>query len=226
MLNALPSFGFRGACVSHGSLIAHNRGKQWTRTIGLAPAEFVEGCAVMPRWNFDGDAENRALLAAYLNQPLIFRGHHDDLGKNPERLNELAGIINKLGTVLWGNTSKLSKTGYGYKLRDGLLEVWAYSQSVSFVIPETVSSIVVHCPPGTEMDVTASSNVLSSRLQHGVHQELATRLDPGTTLKFKVSFEPKFDSQTAGRDVPINPWPRVRRLLTEVRDRVSPIVRS
>ena len=54
MLADLPRWGFESACISAGSLRAHNRTESWTRALGFAPCELVRGCAVLPRWSLTG----------------------------------------------------------------------------------------------------------------------------------------------------------------------------
>jgi len=48
----------------------------WTASLGLAPSELVHGCPVLPRWAFAGTTTTMLLVAAYLGQPLVLRGHH------------------------------------------------------------------------------------------------------------------------------------------------------
>jgi hypothetical protein len=109
MLQALPICGFEGACISHGSLRAHNESREWTRTLGFRPFERVLGCPVFPRWAISGDFSNTVLLAAFFNQAIILRGHHQDLKGGVEILDESARFINGLGTVHWSNFTELSR---------------------------------------------------------------------------------------------------------------------
>src|ERR1019366_8149913 len=79
MLQEMPGCGFESAAISHGSLRAHNKGKPWARSLGYLPSEIIQGCPVLPRWGMTGNTYNTILLAAYLGQPMILRGHHADL---------------------------------------------------------------------------------------------------------------------------------------------------
>jgi hypothetical protein len=110
MLASLPVCGFAAACISHGSLRAHNKIKPWTKTLGYWPAELVRGCPVLPRWGLFGEVKNTVLLAAYLNQAIILRGHHQDLKCGPELLDELAQFINGLGVVQWLNMTDVARS--------------------------------------------------------------------------------------------------------------------
>ena len=110
VLTALPFWGFESACLSHGSLRAHNKQCEWSAFVGLRPAEFIHGSLVLPRWGLSGDLTNTILVAAFLGQPLIFRGHHQDLKDGPEPLDKWARLINGLGrTVAWTDLSSISR---------------------------------------------------------------------------------------------------------------------
>jgi hypothetical protein len=110
MLAALPFCGFEAACISHGSLRAHNNSRAWTKTLGFLPSELIQGCPVLPRWGVTGDLKNTILLAAFLKQAIILRGHHQDLKDGPELLDELARFINGLGPVKWLNMTDMTRS--------------------------------------------------------------------------------------------------------------------
>jgi hypothetical protein len=115
MLAALPACGFEAACISHGSLRAHNRSRAWTKTLGILPFELIRGCPVLPRWGVTGDLKNTILLAAFLKQAIILRGHHQDLKEGPELLDDLARFINGLGPVAWLNMTDMARSSYPAK---------------------------------------------------------------------------------------------------------------
>jgi len=58
------------------SLRAIIRIKAWTTKLGFLPSEAIRGCPVLPRWALSSDMTNTILLAAYLKQAVILRGHH------------------------------------------------------------------------------------------------------------------------------------------------------
>jgi len=112
MLAALPICGFEAACISHGSLRAHNKSRPWTKTLGFLPSELIRGCPVLPRWGVSGDLKNTILLAAFLKQAIILRGHHQDLKGGPELLDELARFVNGLGSAEWLNMNDMARCSY------------------------------------------------------------------------------------------------------------------
>jgi hypothetical protein len=117
MLAALPVCGFAAACISHGSLRAHNKARSWTKTLGFLPSELIRGCPVLPRWGVTGDLKNTILLAAFLKQAIILRGHHQDLKDGPELLDDLARFINGLGSVAWLNMTAMTRSNYPSQAR-------------------------------------------------------------------------------------------------------------
>lgn len=110
MLAALPACGFAAACISHGSLRAHNKAKAWTKALGLRPFERVRGCPVLPRWAISANVKNTILLAAFLGQAIVLRGHHQDLKDGVELLGDAARFINGLGPVVWSDMGNLSRS--------------------------------------------------------------------------------------------------------------------
>src|SRR5262249_35092289 len=107
MLAEMPAQGFEAACISAGSLRAHNPGSAWALGLGFAPAELVEGCPVLPRWAFSGMGDAALRAAAYLGQALILRGHHQDLKDGLDVMEHHAAAINALGDVRWGDLAAM-----------------------------------------------------------------------------------------------------------------------
>jgi hypothetical protein len=126
MLAALPRCGFEAACVSSGSLRAHNRERPWARTLGYLPSDTIEDCSVLPRWALTPGAENALLVAAYLGQAIVLRGHHRDLRHGLEVLDEAAAAINRLGEVRWSGLAQIARGNYRWRLEGTTLRVQAF----------------------------------------------------------------------------------------------------
>ena len=94
ILAELPKCGFEAACISAGSLRAYNKDKPWIKTLGFSPSETIKDSTVLPRWGLTGSIHNALLIAAYLGQPMILRGHHQDLKHGVELFDEFAKFIN------------------------------------------------------------------------------------------------------------------------------------
>lgn len=141
VLAELPRQGFESACISAASLRAHNTGQAWTNRLGLAPSELVEGCPVLPRWAFDGASDTTLLAAAYLGQPLILRGHHQDLKEGRDLFRDFAGKINALGDVRWGSLSELSRLNYRYRIESSTMHVQPFGTRIAVEVPDGIEAI-------------------------------------------------------------------------------------
>lgn len=217
MLAALPLGGFEAACISHGSLRSHNRGKPWTRALGYAPSEVILGCPVFPRWGMAGNCENTILLAAFLNQAIVLRGHHEDVKQGIEVLDNLARFINGLGSVAWSNLSVLSRSNYLWRQEASKCVLKPLSGKVQFTIPADTQLLAIESAFNgqTQKFRISRRDGKVMEIQSGqslpLHDGLtATVLVESTTLQEPASCHP-------GR---LSPLALVRRLATEGRDRL------
>jgi len=146
MLAELSKCGFESACISAGSLRAHNQDKPWTKTLGFLPAETIQGCPVLPRWGLTGNVKNSLLLAAYLGQPMILRGHHQDLKDGGKAFDEYARFINGLGNVFWSNMTDLSRLNYLWRLEGTTCRVKPLGKNIAFELPVEATEIIIETP--------------------------------------------------------------------------------
>ncbi|MDT3680719.1 MAG: hypothetical protein ROZ64_18030 [Burkholderiaceae bacterium] len=213
MLAQLPLNGFESACISAGSLRAHNPGQEWIRSLGFAPAETVEGCTVLPRWAFDAASETTLLTAAYLGQPLILRGHHRDLKSGLDILQRFARSINGLGDVRWGSLADLTRLNFRQRIVGRTLHVQPMAARIDVTIPDGVE----------ELQVDAADALWSV-----VDEDSAASLD-GRPFTLPAHARTRYSLQARRPEViggdAIRPRSTgakliVRRILTEARDRL------
>jgi hypothetical protein len=219
-LAALPGCGFDAACVSTGSLRFHNKGRPWRYRLGFLPCELIEGCAVLPRWGLTGSVTNALLLAAFLGQPMIVRGHHQDLKNGAEVLDELARFTNSFGNVLWCNAEDLARMNYAWELNGDRCLVHPFGAELQFTLPAHVREFALaqegHAAAATLWDVKVPDGTMQALrcgewmvLKDGVPHEVTIRRLPANDVQTA-------DTAPAG----INAGSMVRRLLTEARDRL------
>jgi hypothetical protein len=219
MLALLPTFGFEAACLSHGSLRAHNRDKAWTRSLGYAPSELVQGCPVLPRWGLSGKTRNTVLLAAYLRQPVILRGHHQDLKDGIELLDQLAGFINGLGPVRWANLTDLSRSNYEWRMEGSTCHIKPLGRRIDFQVPEGADSIVMDDPSSDCSRVWQVSGLAAGGLTVRAGEKISVPEQFKTELSLSASV-PAWELPLGKRVKRPPAAAFVRRLLTEARDRL------
>jgi hypothetical protein len=153
-------------------------------------------------------------LRAYLDQPLILYGHHDDLADGLGLLAERSAAVNRLGTVRWSSLGELASANVRQRLEGDLLRLRPYARLVSVEVPAGATRAVVEPPwgAGEESVETAAGTVAA-----GEPFELggATSLD--LRLRRHDAVAPESVATPARR-----PWPVLRRLASETRDRVEP----
>jgi hypothetical protein len=217
MLTDLPQYGFEAACISHGSLRAHNPEQPWVAQLGVQIVEVIRGCPVMPRWAMTGNVQNAVLLAAYLGQPIVLRGHHQDLKGGVEVLDTMANFINGLGEVVWRDMSELATMGYVSQQHGAICRVKPLGLRVIFPVHAECEVVVADIPDlfGSGQWMVGVGNQPLRKVQVGEE----VRLLPGQSKS--LSFELKRVAP------PVVLRPRrtsvsavVRRLLTEGRDRL------
>jgi hypothetical protein len=225
MLAALPGAGFEGACLSSGSLIAHNPGADWIRDLGYRPAERVLGCPVLPRWAMVGIDESEMFLAAYLGRPLILRGHHNDLRDGVDLLTELARFINGLGHVCWIDNAQTMRSSYRLNVAAGTARVCAYSNDVTLTLPVGIDALVFE--PSEPHDTTASIVVAGAARAQTCLPNEAISLPPSalsetaTTVRIRRAIPPLRPVVQPRRG--LDTAAVLRRMLTEARDRLMPL---
>ncbi len=186
---------------------------------GWLPADLTPaGLPVMLRHPLADQHHSQAevTLRAYLDQPLILYGHHDDLAEGMGILARRAAEVDRLGPVRWGSLAELAAANVAWRREGELLRLRPYSRQIATAVPAGVERVVVEpvaqrgeaveTPTGTvpvgEPFAVAGSGFLELRLRH------PDAVDPA-------------DVSPPTR----RPWPLVRRLAGETRDRVAPVRR-
>lgn len=220
MLAELPKCGFESACISAKSLRVHNQSKAWTKTLGFFPSETIEGCPVLPRWGLTGNVKNTLLVAAYLGQPMILRGHHQDLKDGMEVFDEFAKFINGLGNVFWSNMTDLSRLNYLWRMEGTACRVKLLGTKIAFVPPSQATTVILE-GFGAAIDYSAWQAVSAE----GSIQTIVTGepLFLAEQMRCEISIErapsPEQPASARGRLKSISAGFIARRFLTEARDR-------
>lgn len=229
MGSALLRFGYQGACISRAALMAANAEMDWPVAVGLRPAEFIGGgLPVIPRFGLSMHSQASMVIAAFLGQPVILVGHHDDLAGGYGVLGELADFINSLGPVRWMDLTAIARSNHRLTTWGSSAWLDLYSRSVEFMIPPDVGTLLVRRPWMAE---DAAPEVLLVRGESGERLTLqAGCLSPSIPIRAggRLFVESVALNASDPKSVPAPPlraWPLARRLLAETRDRLSPASR-
>lgn len=218
ILEAIPHCGFEAACISHGSLRAHNKTRPWTKNLGWLPAELIQGCPVLPRWSFAGNATNTILLAAFLHQPIILRGHHQDFKGGIELLGELAGVINSLGNVTWSGLTNLSRANYRWRMDGVTCRLEPLGRKITFPIPNQTARLIIENRGngyGVDWQIAGGNG---AKLTARTGEEISLSEQFGRTVSVELGGMTEKAVEDAARRPVTAAF--IRRLLTEGRDRL------
>lgn len=218
MLGEIPGSGFESACISHGSLRSHNRQRSWTASLGYHPVSVIAGCPVLPRWGFVGTTENTILLAAYLDQALVLRGHHQDLKDGIELLDEFARVINGLGAVQWGSMTDISRKSYYSIQEQDTLRLRPWVHRISCRNSAGLRRIAVEDPTGSFSGSWRLISVNGIAMSIAVREvDLLAQIPEGQMI-FEQAPAPSLGAKVK-RPIPATAF--ARRVLTEGRDRLQ-----
>jgi len=187
---------------------------------GWLPADYVDGMPILNRRKI---LTNIRFLA-FLGKPIIPYFHHDDFSGGYGTLVDFASQINALGDVQWGSMENCAHSNYLTTIEGSLLRVMPFSRTVRVHLPEGIDRMQISLPSdGTLFTETVAAiggheYSFSIRDSWGTTEEISVK--PGEVI---VQLRDRIPIK-----LPEIPWysapPRayLRRLLTEVRDRVYP----
>ena len=217
MSRALGMVGFDALCAIHPTPWTAERPSS-PRLVAWNVAEFVGGCAVIPR---DALCATEADLAlrAYLDHPVIVYGHHEDVAGGLDPLAEAAARVNGLGSFRWTSVGEISRTNFHHRVEGSTLAVRPFSRRLRIDVPPGVDSVRVEAPTPTGGGLELSGWSLGDAPATPFGATLPVA--PGEhelRLRGTVEVDPATVAAPAWR-----PWPRIRRAATEARDRAMPL---
>jgi hypothetical protein len=230
MGGAMLRFGYQAACISRAALMAANTEMVWPNAIGLRPAEFIGGgLPVIPRFGLSMSSQASMVIAAFLGQPVILVGHHNDLALGYDLLTELSDFIGSLGKVHWMDLAAISDSNYRLWVDGTQARIDMYSRKVELSVSSQIKTLVVRRPWILDSD---DSEILSVRGEAGSLATLTagslSMTSPihadGRTVVASALSNPGDPMQVAPPNFQV--WPLARRVLAEARDRLQPFSRA
>jgi hypothetical protein len=158
-LRGLVDCGFEAVCTARPFPSLPAEGKSWLvhpddadPLAACTPAyPTLSGLPNVLRLDF-GHPREELVLRAFLGQPLVVYGHHDDLAHGLDLLAEVAEQVNRLGDVRWGSLGDIVRAGVQTRVDGTTLHVRPLARRIAVDVPAGVDELRVGpgpCAPGT-----------------------------------------------------------------------------
>ena len=223
MAGELLRQGYEAVCISHNLLRCFNPTPAWPPSFGLQPAEFLSnGLPVLPRFPLSNKCIRPAILTAFLGQPMIAFGHHQDAA---DRLNLVAKIsegINRIDGVEWCNLTYIARTNYKHRISGNTLQLQMYSRHIQLTVPRDLETLQVDRPwlGPTDLAEPLEMRVNNKQWVQVKNGEIPRQSSSHEALNLEIrSIWPQSVDYRQIRSQSPQVWAIVRRLLTEARDR-------
>lgn len=227
--NAMLSLGYEAVSVSRASLTSWNKEMPWPAAFGHGIVEFVgDGFPVIPRQAMARNHEGSYRLAAFLNQPIVPHGHHRDCAEGLSLLAHVAREINSIGNVTWSDMTTLSRSNYQTRRSGDTLFVRMLARDVTLPAPDAdVRQIVAERPwiSGGEAPPEILVCEQDKQIRFAGHARRQTDGIAVTGGAINLYSRPRHPLDPHLLEAPaLRLWPILRRLLSETRDRVAPLL--
>jgi hypothetical protein len=224
-LRGMARLGFESACISRGSLKRHNPNAEWLHTVGMRPADIICGLPVFPRFPFTSGCQNRILIAALLDQPIIARGHHQDFEGGLQLFADLSSFVNSFGRVHWADMQRISRSHFARRVDGNDLRIKLFTKHISIRTPEGINQILVERPwlVGNDSLPLAWKVVNDDSEWKLQRSNDPIRVVTGQEIEILAEL-PQLTEIDDGRSSGVGVWPIMRRQLTEARDRLAPVI--
>lgn len=186
--------------------------------VGWGPAELVEGVPVLLRHPIAGRSTAELTLRAFLDQPLILYGHHEDVNGGPAALLEAVEEVNRIGSARWCSPGEIAATSFETRRNGSSLAIRPLTRRARIEVPAEVAEITVELPPGSMEPDRQALRIAGREANPGEPVTVA----PGASLELTLTPLDALDpaSVPAPRRRPLAV---ARRLASEGRDRLRPL---
>jgi hypothetical protein len=211
VIRCLPAWGFEALITTRPHAFLYPLGTAsafaapGSDAAGFAPADLVRPAVPVLTRRAYSDLEEIP-LRGFLGQPIVFYGHADEFRHGLGVLEEPAASINRLPGVRWRSLQDIARACYETTVHGETLRVRPFARTLDIDVPAGVTSVLVEPLPGTA----------------GGLQQMEVGDAAPTIVRWSVA-PPMRTNLPDGRRLP--PLEAVgRRLLTEGRDRLRPLV--
>ncbi|MCC7377007.1 MAG: hypothetical protein IT581_20270 [Verrucomicrobiales bacterium] len=231
MLQCLSEAGFNAALITPVHLTSHNTSVGWPLDVGLRSCDCLPGgLGFIPRIRMSSSWSAEALLAVYLDQPVLIAGHHQDAARGLDFLRELSELLRGVPGLRWDSVGGLARMNYLQRTAGTRLEVRAFSRWIDVVVPEGAEEVKLEpsweCAGGPvplrfrrQSETEWTQVVMEPRGSSG--HEAVVKVAGARRIEFHCPSRP----HPGTASIPERSsrlWPLIRRRMTEARDRSRP----
>ena len=192
------------------------------------PADFVAGgMPNISRYHLNSPRDDLP-YRAFLGQPLVLYLHAEDLRGGLEVLAEAVNDVAMCGAVRWMSVGDLAERQFTMNVEGDTAYLRLFSRRARLAVPEGVTRLTVELPGHDEWqsETLELSYSMSERRVEGAFQDGRAEIEVPNARKIVVALRhADVLPADAASNRRIAPWPLLRRLLTEGRDRLAPTLR-
>jgi hypothetical protein len=187
--------------------------------VGWHPADFAGQLPVILRHPLLSRDAPELVLRAYLDQPLILYGHHEDVATGLDVLSDAAADVNRLGETRWCSVGEIAATNFESR-RDGAeLIVRPYARRIRVEVPDGIEHLSLQLPlahPGPD-----SERLTVAGQPAPIDEPIA--VEAGVSVELRLCAADAVDPDSVPAP-PRAPLALARRTLGEGRDRLLPLL--
>jgi hypothetical protein len=215
MMRALAASGFEALCFAW-----RVRRTPQHPLAGFRIADVVEGgLPLVPRHPLT-NVNDELVFRAFLDQPLVFSGHHYDLPDGMGLLADAAAAVNGLGEVEWLPLDEIAQRNYRVRSVAGLTEVELFTRRARLTVPEGADRLKASL--AALEDESAWERLMVRRRGEEREAALGDEIPviEGETIELVLQRTDREVTSIVERRTTI--WPLLRRAAVEARDRATP----
>jgi hypothetical protein len=213
--SALASLGFDALCAIHPEPWSEQPSAD-RLLAGWEPATFAGPLSVIPRFPLYCSRTEIA-LRAFMDNPVVLYGHHDDLSGGLDLLQQAADRVNGLGEVRWMSLGEIARSNADLRLENDRAVVRPYAARIEVVLGEEAKELVVEQP-------RSATGMRGWSFGDGQIRPFGSAAPRPQDRRVLIRLRP--DDEVDPAAVPLPGWrPRAaaRRFATETRDRIMPL---
>ena len=188
--------------------------------VGWRPADFADNLPVLLRHPLLTRDAPELVLRAFLDQPLILYGHHNDLAKGGlDVLAEAVSEVDRLGATRWCSLGEIVASNFETRPLGSQLSLRPLARRVGLKVPDAVEQLLVELPPAHPGPANEQLLIDGQPARFGDPIEVV----PGSTVELRLRARNLVDVGPVPAP-PRRPLAVARRALGESRDRLLPLL--